>query len=142
MSDSKRVLHLGSFDIIHYGHLRALKRSSQLGDLTVGLGSDSYQASYKRVCINSYDERAAALAELPFVDEIAVRSETSIKGLLDVVKPDYLVTGSEWHGSDYLVLSGIDMDYLVQRLITLVYIPREHDMSTTEIIRRVEESVS
>jgi hypothetical protein len=33
------------------------------------------------------------------------------------------------------------MDYLVVMDVALVYLPRNHDMSTTEIVQRVYESI-
>lgn len=69
--------------------------------------------------------------------EVAPRDEVSIKGLVREVKPDYLAAGSDWIDQPYLQLSGIDGEWLEDRGIALVYLPRNHDMSTSELIRRV-----
>ena len=39
----KRILTCGNWDILHYGHIRLLRRARELGDwLLVGCSSDEY----------------------------------------------------------------------------------------------------
>lgn len=132
------VLVLGSFDVLHYGHLRFLNQAAQLGRLVVGLGTDTYQEAYKRRPILNYEERRAALEALGYVVE--PRDEVSIVNLCSHVQPSYLVAGSDWIGQPFLELSGIDAAWLEANNIALVYVPRNHNMSTSEILGRVEES--
>lgn len=41
----KRVLTYGTFDLLHYGHIRLLKRAKALGDyLIVALSTDEFNA--------------------------------------------------------------------------------------------------
>lgn len=49
----KRVLTYGTFDLLHYGHIRLLQQASKLGDyLIVGLSTDEFNAlKGKRVSI-------------------------------------------------------------------------------------------
>lgn len=131
-----RALCLGSFDLsLHPGHLRFLNRVSQLGEVIVGLGTDDYQAGYKRTPYCSYEERKWALEEAGY--QVVARDQVTIEPLIETIQPDYLVAGSEWFDAPYLELSGIDMDYLIAQGVSLVFIPRDHDMSTSELVRRV-----
>jgi phosphoenolpyruvate phosphomutase / 2-hydroxyethylphosphonate cytidylyltransferase len=130
------VLILGSFDVaLHGGHLQVLNQAARLGRVVVGLGTDEYQAGYKRIPYCTYEERKWMLEQAGY--EVAARDEVSIKGLVREVKPDYLAAGSDWIGKPYLELSGIDGAWLESQGIALVYLPRDHDMSTTELIARV-----
>jgi phosphoenolpyruvate phosphomutase / 2-hydroxyethylphosphonate cytidylyltransferase len=130
------ALCLGSFDGgLHYGHIRFLNQVSLLGEVIVGLGTDDYQAGYKRPPFLRFEERKLALEELGV--EVVARDQVSIKPLIESIRPDYLVAGSEWFDGPYLELSGIDIDYLVSQGVALVYLPRNHDMSTTSIVERV-----
>jgi cytidyltransferase-like protein len=131
-----RALVLGSFDVLHYGHLRFLNQAARLGDVIVGLGTDSYQESYKRKPVQAYWEREAALNELPMVSAVVPRDNVNVESLIEEHSPTYLVAGSDWIGNPFLELSGIDVAYLEANNIVLVYLPRGHDMSTTEILRR------
>ena len=41
----KRILTYGTFDLLHYGHIRLLKRARELGDyLIVALSTDEFNA--------------------------------------------------------------------------------------------------
>lgn len=132
-----RVLVLGSFDVLHYGHIRFLNLAVKLGDVYVGLGTDEYQIGYKRAPVCTYEERLAALSELPMVKGVFPRTEKSIVSICRMVCPDYLVAGSDWIDAPYLELSGVDVTWLEEHNIGLVYLPRDHDMSTTRILERV-----
>ena len=42
----RRVLTYGTFDLLHYGHVRLLQRAAALGDyLVVALSTDEFNAS-------------------------------------------------------------------------------------------------
>ena len=42
----RRVLTYGTFDLLHYGHIRLLRRAAALGDyLVVALSTDEFNAS-------------------------------------------------------------------------------------------------
>jgi phosphoenolpyruvate phosphomutase len=134
-----RALCLGSFDVLHYGHIQFLNHVARLGEVVIGLGTDEYQAGYKRAPILTYDERSSALKALGY--KIVPRATVSIVPVVNEVGPHYLVAGSDWIDKPFLELSGITVTYLEQNEITLVFVPRGHDMSTSRIIERVIESV-
>ncbi len=135
-----KVLVLGSFDILHYGHLQFIAEAAKLGDVYVALGSDPYQKGYKRPCINTYWERRAALLALPHIKDVVRREKVSITLICAQIDPQYLVTGSDWlNNNQYLSLSGIDKSYLERNDVALVYLPRSHSMSTTKIIERCRD---
>jgi phosphoenolpyruvate phosphomutase len=138
--EGSTVLLLGSFDVaLHGGHLDVLNQARRLGRVVVGLGTDEYQAGYKRVPYCTFEERKWNLEQAGY--EVAARDEVSIKGLVREVGPDYLAAGSDWIGKPYLELSGIDGRWLEERNIALVYLPRNHSMSTTLLIERVRGAV-
>ena len=44
----KRIITYGTFDLLHYGHIRLLERAKRLGDyLIVGLSTDEFNIKCK-----------------------------------------------------------------------------------------------
>ena len=58
-------------DLIHYGHIRFIKKAKELGNkLIVGLHSDETIESYKRTPIMSFNERKEIIESIKYIDEI------------------------------------------------------------------------
>jgi glycerol-3-phosphate cytidylyltransferase-like family protein len=56
---------------------------------------------------------------------------------IEMVKPDYLVIGSDWARKDYYRQMGFDQDWLDERGIVLCYVPYTAGISTTKIKARL-----
>jgi phosphoenolpyruvate phosphomutase len=57
-SKIKKKVYLGmSADLVHPGHLNIIHKSSELGEVTVGLLTDQAIASYKRLPFMRFDHR-------------------------------------------------------------------------------------
>ena len=69
-----KVITYGTFDVLHYGHIRLLERAKALGDeLIVGVTSDDYDRT--RGKINNQQtlgERIKAVRSLGIADEVIV----------------------------------------------------------------------
>ncbi|MBW7960276.1 adenylyltransferase/cytidyltransferase family protein [Patescibacteria group bacterium] len=72
--NKKTVLVGGCFDLVHYGHLRFLKKAKESGDyLIVVLESDKFIKKNKRETpIHNQKERAEVLSNLNFVDMVVM----------------------------------------------------------------------
>ena len=58
----KRILTYGTFDLLHYGHIRILKRAKELGDyLVVALSTDEFNATKGKKAYHSYETRKKML---------------------------------------------------------------------------------
>ena len=66
----KRVITYGTFDLLHYGHIRLLQRAKNLGDyLIVALSTDEFNLNEKnKKSYFSYEERKNMLEALLCVD--------------------------------------------------------------------------
>ena len=54
----KRILTVGTFDLLHYGHIKLLKRARALGDyLIVGLSSDDFALYKGKKVVYNYEKR-------------------------------------------------------------------------------------
>jgi D-beta-D-heptose 7-phosphate kinase/D-beta-D-heptose 1-phosphate adenosyltransferase len=89
----------GCFDLLHPGHIHLLSHSKELGDrLIVGLNSDASVRRLKgpsRPILNERD-RAALVSSLDCVDLVVLFQEDTPELLIERVRPDILVKGSDY----------------------------------------------
>ncbi len=123
----KRVLTYGTFDLLHYGHIRLLKRAKALGDyLIVALSTDEFNAQKGKKAYHNYETRKKMLEAIRYVD-LVIPEECWEQKISDVQKydVDIVVMGSDWAGSD-------KFDYL-KDYCDVVYLDRTEGISTTKI---------
>ena len=123
----KRILTYGTYDLLHYGHVRLLKRAKALGDyLIVAISTDEFNAIKGKKAYHSYEIRKEILEAIRYVD--LVIPETDWEQKIDDVKKynvDTVVMGSDWTGNEkFEVLR----DYC-----EVVYLDRTEGISTTKI---------
>lgn len=125
----KVVVTFGTFDVFHVGHLKILKRASELGDkLVVGVSSDALNIKKKsRAPIYSEAERCEIISSLKFVDDVFL--EHSLEEKADYLRShnaNLLVMGCDWEGKFDWIKDEVDCE--------VIYLPRTPSISTTEII--------
>lgn len=89
----------GSFDLLHAGHLQIIYEASQMGDvLILALNSDASIKQYKSPDrpIIALDYRLQMVSALEFVSYVTWFEETDPLVLLDKIRPDVHVNGSEY----------------------------------------------
>lgn len=95
----KIVFTNGCFDLLHPGHISLLRQSAELGDkLIVGLNSDDSvrRLKGKERPIQDEQSRALVLASLQPVDAVVLFGEDTPEALIQQVRPDILVKGSDY----------------------------------------------
>ena len=101
----KRVITYGTFDTLHYGHIRLLRRARALGDyLIVALSTDEFNALKDKAAFHSWEERKAHLEALRYVD-LVIPEETWEQKRDDVLlyRVDVFTMGDDWQGKfDFL----------------------------------------
>lgn len=123
----KRILTYGTFDLLHYGHIRILKRAKELGDyLVVALSTDEFNAVKGKKAYHSYETRKKMLEAIRYVDLVIPENnwEQKIQDIQDY-KIDVVVMGDDWADSD-------KFDYLKQ-YCEVVFLERTPGVSTTQI---------
>jgi len=123
----KRVITYGTFDILHYGHIRLLKRAKELGDyLIVGLSTDEFNAIKNKKSYYSYEIRKEMLEALKFVDEVIPEENWNQKEN-DIKKYniDILTMGSDWENDERFER--------LKEYCEVVYLRRTDGISTTQI---------
>lgn len=123
----KRILTYGTYDLLHYGHIRLLQRAKALGDyLIVALSTDEFNAIKGKKAYHNYESRKKMLEAIRYVD-LVIPEENWEQKINDVkeYKIDIVVMGSDWAGSDRF-------DYL-KDYCEVVYLDRTEGISTTKI---------
>ena len=65
----RRILTYGTFDLLHYGHIRLLKRAKELGDyLIVALSTDEFNSTKGKKAYHDYETRKKLLEAIRYVD--------------------------------------------------------------------------
>ncbi len=122
----KKVITYGTFDLLHYGHIKLLERAKELGDyLVVGVTSEDFDKKRGKINVQqTLMERVKAVKETGLADEIIIEEYEGQK-IDDICRYgiDIFVLGSDWKGK---------FDYL-RKYCEVVYLPRTEGISSTEI---------
>lgn len=126
----------GCFDILHRGHLEYLAAAADLGSkLIIGLNSDSSVARLKGSGrpINSFHDRALALAALRFTDAIVEFDEDTPIELIRVLLPDVLVKGGDYSREQIIGANEIEENGGEIAIISFT-----EGYSTTSFIKKIQ----
>jgi len=109
------IYTVGTFDLLHVGHLALLNRCRSLGDVVaVGVAADAVVSQYKpNVPVIPLDQRVEMLEALDCVDIVRPYHELEYVSGCKAVNADIFVTGEDWgskpHNRDveaYLAAAG------------------------------------
>ncbi|MDI9540572.1 MAG: glycerol-3-phosphate cytidylyltransferase [Bacillota bacterium] len=124
---NKVVLTYGTFDILHYGHIRLLKRAKALGDyLIVAISTDEFNDIKGKKAYYDYETRKEMLEAIRYVDKVIPENdwEQKTKDVLDN-NVDIVTMGDDWTNS-------ARFEYL-REYCDVVYLSRTENISTTRI---------
>lgn len=121
----KKIITYGTFDLLHWGHIRLLERARELGDhLTVVLSTDEFNAIKHKHAYHSYEHRKYILEAIKYVDKVIPEYSWDQK-VEDIIREeiDIFVMGDDWLG---------EFDFL-KDYCDVIYLERTKDISTTKI---------
>ena len=122
----KKVITYGTYDMLHYGHIRLLERAKELGDyLVVGVTSDDFDRRRGKLNVSqSLAQRIKNVRDTGLADEIIIEEYEGQK--IDDINNlgiDVFCIGSDWEGK---------FDYL-KEYCEVVYLERTKGISSTEL---------
>lgn len=121
-----KVITYGTYDLLHYGHIRLLERAKALGDyLIVGVTADDFDKNRGKINVQqSLMERIEAVRATGYADEIIIEEYEGQK-IDDILKYDIdiFTVGSDWKGK---------FDYL-KEYCEVVYLDRTEGVSSSKI---------
>lgn len=130
----------GCFDLLHAGHVHLLRAAREKCDrLIVAVNTD---ASVRRLKgpgrpMNRLAERLAVLAALRAVDHVMAFDEDTPLRLIDAIRPDVLVKGS-----DYRLGQVVGAAEVIARGGDVVLVDMVEGLSTTAVLDRARSSAS
>ena len=121
-----KVITYGTYDLLHYGHIRLLERAKALGDyLIVGVTADGFDMARGKINVQqSLMERIEAVKATGLADEIVVEEYEGQK--IDDIRRlgvDIFTVGSDWKGH---------FDYLSE-YCKVVYLDRTQGVSSSDL---------
>lgn len=121
-----KVITYGTYDLLHYGHIRLLERAKALGDyLIVGVTSDDFDKARGKINVQqSLEERVAAVQATGIADKVIIEEYEGQK--IDDIRKygiDIFTVGSDWAGY---------FDYL-NEFCKVIYLDRTQGVSSTDI---------
>lgn len=129
----RRVLTYGTYDLLHYGHVRLLQRAAAMGDyLIVALSTDEFNAGKGKASFYSYGVRKEMLEAIRYVD-LVIPEETWEQKVRDIkdYKVDVVVMGSDWEGDPRFEA--------LKEHCEVVYLDRTDGISTTDVKKELKK---
>ena len=133
MIGNKTVVYTsGTFDMLHFNHLKMLEYARALGDiLIVGVNTDELVASYKSQPIIPFEERIALMKAIKGPDIVIPQKSLDHTDKIKKLHFDIFVVGDDWAGK---------YDYLEKLGITVVYFPYGSGISSSSLKKRIYEN--
>lgn len=130
---TKKVYVAMSGDLLHPGHINIINQAAKLGQVTVGLLTDSAIASYKRVPYLTYDQRKTVIENLRGVHEIVIQETWDYRPNLEALKPEYVVHGDDWKTGVQMKIRQDVIEAIAKWDGELVEIPYTTGISSTQL---------
>ncbi|MDR0603614.1 MAG: adenylyltransferase/cytidyltransferase family protein [Bacteroidales bacterium] len=133
MIANKTVVYTsGTFDMLHYNHLKMIEYARALGDiLIVGVNTDELVTSYKSQPIIPFEERIALMKALKYPDIVIPQHSLDHTDKVKKLNFDVFVVGDDWAGK---------FDYLKEQDVTVVYFPYGKGVTSSNLKQKIYEN--
>lgn len=135
----KSVYVAMSADLLHPGHLNIINVASKLGEVTIGLLTDTAIASYKRLPYMSFQQRKIVVENIKGVNRVVPQETLDYVPNLVKLTPDYVVHGDDWRTGVQKAVRERVIATLKQWGGELVEVEYTKGISSTQLNRSIKE---
>jgi len=130
------IYTVGTFDLLHVGHLALLEHCATLGDkLVVGVASDEVVGSYKRnVPVVPLEQRMEMLKALKCVDDVVSYDKLEYVTNCKELDIDIFVIGEDWGDKPHNIAVEEYLNSKGKKIVQVSYNPKT---SSTKIKQNV-----
>lgn len=125
-----RVMTVGTWDLLHFGHINLFRRCQGLGELYIGVNSDRFVLEYKGITPAEPESRRMQNVE-PF--GLGFIHDDYMIGDLERIRPSFLVVGSDWHVKRYHEQIKVTQEELDELDVSVIYVPATKGISSTQL---------
>lgn len=135
----KTVLTLGTFDLLHVGHLELFRECRKIagpdGKVVVAVNRDWFVERFKgKRPVVPYEQRRAMVSACRDVDlAVCNAGDEDAWRTIKTIDPDVIAVGDDWKDRDYLGQLRVQEWWLDENYIEIVYVPRTTGQSTTAL---------
>lgn len=122
----------GVYDMFHIGHLNVIRRAKEHCDyLIVGVSTDELvQKEKKKTPVIPYEERAAIVAAIRYVDEVVPQPDKNKLAAWERYHFDKMFVGSDWEGTSQWKKFE---EQFAPLGVEIVYLPHTNGISSTKL---------
>jgi len=130
------ILCHGTYDLVHIGHIKHLEAARKLGDrLLVTLTADKYVNKGPGRPVFTQALRAESIASLECVDGVAVNMAETAINVIEAVRPDVYVKGSDYINAEDDVTGNIHREQeAVERMGDQIHFTQEVTFSSSALL--------
>ena len=92
----KKVYLPMSAEVIHYGHINIINKASELGEVVVGLLTDSAISEFSKVPRLTFEQRKSVVENIKGVSSVVEQETDSAEKNVRLLLPDYFIHGDVW----------------------------------------------
>lgn len=129
-------------DVIHEGHLNVLKEAKKYGKVIAGVLDDAAMIRYNRFPLLTTEERVEKFRKIPEVDEVIVQEEIMYDGIIEKLRPDYIIHGDNWKEGPEIVIRNNILKLLEKYGGELIELPYTYNRKVQKIDARMKEKLS
>ena len=130
----------GVYDMFHIGHLNVIRRAKERCDyLIVGVSTDELvQHDKGKTPVIPYEERAAIIAALKYVDEVVPQPDKNKVAAWEKYHFDKMFVGSDWQGTPQWKKFE---EQFAPLGVEIVYLPHTDGVSSTQLTEFIKSTI-